>query len=152
MKIVVCSGYFNPIHGGHLDYLSEAAKLGDQLIVIVNSDRQVKVKGSVPFMDEKQRLRIVEMLKPVTYAVIAIDEDGTVVKTLEMIYTDNLSRGRSSQQNIEMVFANGGDRKIGNTPEEAFCKRVGIETAYDIGGGKTESSSTLIERSKNVEN
>lgn len=144
MKIAVISGYFNPIHGGHLDYITEAAKLGDMLIVIVNNDNQVKIKGSVPFMGQDQRLRIVKMLKPVTEAILSIDEDGTVVKTLESIYT----KYNSARENtVSIVFANGGDRKLGNTPEEEFCKRVGIETAYNVGGGKTESSSELIRKS-----
>lgn len=148
MKIAVISGYFNPIHGGHLDYITEAAKLGDMLIVIVNNDDQVKVKGSVPFMDQDQRLRIVKMLKPVTEAILSIDEDGTVVKTLESIYTKyNFARGWIPKNTISIIFANGGDRKLGNTPEEEFCKRVGIETAYNVGGGKTESSSDLIRKS-----
>ena len=148
MKIAVISGYFNPIHGGHLDYITEAAKLGDMLIVIVNNDNQVKIKGSVPFMDQDQRLRIVKMLKPVTEAILSIDEDGTVVKTLESIYTKyNSARGWIQKNTVSIVFANGGDRKLGNTPEEEFCKRVGIETAYSVGGGKTESSSDLIRKS-----
>jgi len=148
MKIAVISGYFNPIHGGHLDYITEAAKLGDMLIVIVNNDNQVKIKGSVPFMDQDQRLRIVKMLKPVTEAILSIDEDGTVVKTLESIYTKyNSARGWIQKNTVSIVFANGGDRKLGNTPEEEFCKRVGIETAYSVGGGKTESSSELIRKS-----
>lgn len=148
MKIAVISGYFNPIHGGHLDYITEAAKLGDMLIVIVNNDNQVKIKGSVPFMDQDQRLRIIKMLKPVTKAILSIDEDGTVVKTLESIYTKyNFARGWTSKNTVSIVFANGGDRKLGNTPEEEFCKRVGIERAYNVGGGKTESSSDLIRKS-----
>ena len=64
-KIVVISGYFNPIHSGHLDYIQEAKKLGDFLVVIVNNDDQVKIKGSIPFMDEEERARIVSSIKGV---------------------------------------------------------------------------------------
>ena len=43
MRVVVISGYFNPIHTGHLDYIKAASKLGDRLVVIVNNDEQVKL-------------------------------------------------------------------------------------------------------------
>ena len=81
-KIVVISGYFNPIHSGHLDYIQEAKKLGDFLVVIVNNDDQVKIKGSIPFMDEEERARIVSSIKGVDYTYISTDEDGTVSNSL----------------------------------------------------------------------
>ena len=81
-RVIVVSGYFNPIHSGHLDYLEEARKRGDYLIVIVNNDEQVKMKGSDPFMDELERLRIVRALRCVDKAVVAIDEDGTVCQSI----------------------------------------------------------------------
>ena len=85
-KIVVISGYFNPIHSGHLDYIQEAKKLGDFLVVIVNNDDQVKIKGSIPFMDEEERARIVSSIKGVDYTYISTDEDGTVSNSLLNIY------------------------------------------------------------------
>jgi cytidyltransferase-like protein len=149
-KVVICSGYYNPVHCGHLDNFYEAAKLGNKLIIIVNNDDQVKIKGSVPFMDEKQRLRIISSLKPVDEAILSIDQDGTVVETLKLIYDKyNFARGYCTKSNVEMIFAKGGDRVLGNTPEEAFCNRVGIKTVYNVGGGKSESSSSLI---SNVQN
>ena len=68
-RIVVVSGYFNPLHVGHLDYLESAKKLGDFLIVIVNNDDQVKIKGSTPFMSLEDRIRIVKSLDCVSQAV-----------------------------------------------------------------------------------
>ena len=62
MRIVICSGFMNPIHTGHIDYMESAKALGNYLIVIVNNDEQVKLKGSTPFMSESDRLRIVESM------------------------------------------------------------------------------------------
>ena len=84
-KLVIISGYFNPLHVGHLDYIATANSLGDELWVIVNSDKQVGIKGSVPFQSEEDRLRIVKHLKSVDSAFLSIDDDGTVIKTLEIL-------------------------------------------------------------------
>ena len=132
------------MHTGHLDYIESANRNCDLLYVIVNSDEQVKIKGSEPFMDEESRLRIVKALQSVNRALIAKDDDGTVVKSVEWIYNWN----RNDPFVDSFVFMNGGDRVVGNTPEEEYCRENGIETLYNIGGGKTESSSRLIEKSK----
>ena len=114
------------------------------MYVIVNSDKQVKVKGSEPFMDEDSRVRIVKALQAVNYAFISVDEDETVVKSIEQIYKCN----QNDPFIDSFVFMNGGDRVEGNTPEEKYCRDNNMETLYNVGGGKTQSSSTLIERSK----
>tara|TARA_R100000900_G_C3310223_1_gene159561 strand:- start:284 stop:784 length:501 start_codon:yes stop_codon:yes gene_type:complete len=144
MRIGIISGYFNPIHTGHLDYIESAKQECGVLYVIVNSDKQVKVKGSEPFMDEDSRVRIVKALQAVNYAFISVDEDETVVKSIEQIYKCN----QNDPFIDSFVFMNGGDRVEGNTPEEKYCRDNNIETLYNVGGGKTQSSSTLIERSK----
>ena len=145
MIVGIVSGYFNPVHTGHLDYIEGAKNACDLLYVIVNSDKQVDIKGSEGFMDEESRLRIVKALKPVDRGLIAKDDDGTVVKSIEWIYNWN----RDDPFVTSFVFMNGGDRVAGNTPEEEYCSRNGITTLYNIGGGKTESSSTLLEKVKN---
>lgn len=143
MKIGIISGYFNPIHTGHLDYIEAAKQKCGVLYVIVNSDAQVNVKGSVAFMNEDDRVRIVKALQAVNYAFVSVDEDASVVKSIEQIYKCN----QNDPFIDSFVFMNGGDRVAGNTPEEEYCREIGIETLYNIGGGKTQSSSTLIKRS-----
>ncbi len=140
MRVIVISGYFNPIHTGHLDYIEAAKKLGDKLVVIVNSDEQVKIKGSKPFMNEVDRMRIVSAIKGVDQVVLSIDKDGTVVNTLKSIYSEySLDYFFDS-----MTFANGGDRNKGNSPEERYCTWRKIRTVYNVGGKKTQSSSSLL--------
>jgi cytidyltransferase-like protein len=138
-KIVIISGYFNPLHVGHLDYIATAKSLGDELWVIVNTDEQVELKGSVPFQNESDRLKIVQYLKPVDYAVLSSDEDSTVINTLKTLHI-------ILHTTSEIIFANGGDRLQGNTPEELFCEQNNIKTIYGVGGRKVQSSSDLIEK------
>jgi len=142
MKVVIISGYFNPIHAGHLDYIEAASKMGDKLIVIVNNDNQVSIKGSVPFMKEDERMRIVDAIKGVSKTVLSIDTDGAVTETIKSIYNEfSVDYFFDS-----MIFANGGDRTKGNSPEEEYCEWRGIRTAYNVGGGKTQSSSELLKK------
>ena len=86
-KAVVVSGYFNPLHLGHLELFEKAKEAGDMLIVIVNSDLQRKIKGSKEFQSEEERLTIVRALRDVDMAYLSIDQDGTQIKTLEMLFT-----------------------------------------------------------------
>ena len=143
-RVVVVSGYFNPIHSGHIDYLESAKERGDYLIVIVNNDHQVSLKGSDPFMDEKERLRIVRSLRCVDKAVISIDEDSTACQSIRKEFY-------SLQDDpffLGMAFANGGDRKSGGVPEDLLEEELDIRMLYNVGGEKTQSSSTLIQKSK----
>ena len=146
MRVVVISGYFNPIHTGHLDYINAASDMGDKLVVIVNNDKQVSIKGSTPFMEEVQRMRIVNSIKGVNKTVLSIDTDGAVTETLKLIY-DEYSVDYFFDS---MVFANGGDRTKGNSPEEEYCNWRGIRTSYNVGGKKTQSSSELLKREQDA--
>jgi cytidyltransferase-like protein len=128
-KRVAVSGYFNPLHVGHVRLIKAAKKFG-KLVVIVNNDRQVKLKGSTPFMNEKERMEVIATLKPVDDVVLSIDDDLPVCKTLEMIKPD--------------IFCNGGDRTAKNIPELGVCKKIGCEVKFGIGGPKVQSSSALI--------
>ncbi|MAH50780.1 cytidyltransferase [Candidatus Pacearchaeota archaeon] len=146
MRVVVISGFFNPIHCGHIDYIRAAASLGDKLIVIVNNDKQVRLKGTVPFMSEEDRLKIVSNIKGVDSAVISVDKDGTVCESVRVEYYKHYT----DYFFTSMVFANGGDRKEGGIPEDILKDELGIGMIYNVGGEKTESSSGLISRAKDI--
>lgn len=141
-KIIIVSGYFNPVHSGHIKLFESAKKLGNKLIVILNSDNQVKLKGSFPFMGEIERKKIIESIKYVDDVFISIDKDKTVCRTIEKVYK------KFSKKGVEFVFANGGDRKMGDVPEDDVCKSLSIAMKYNIGGGKSQSSSWLIGKVK----
>ena len=115
MKVVAVSGYFDPIHVGHLEYLNMSKKLGDKLVVIVNNNHQCVLKKGKPFMDEKDRLEIVKSLKMVDEVFLSIDKDKTVCASLEAIKPN--------------IFANGGDRSVGEVPESKICEKYNIPTA-----------------------
>jgi D-beta-D-heptose 7-phosphate kinase/D-beta-D-heptose 1-phosphate adenosyltransferase len=139
--LVICSGYFNPIHKGHIEYLQEAKKLGTKLFVIVNSDFQVDIKRSIPFMEEEERLEIVKNIKCVDYATISVDRDGSVCSTVAAIHSIMRQLGVRN-----FIFANGGDRKEDNIPEYEICEKLNIIMSFNVGGEKTQSSSTLISK------
>jgi cytidyltransferase-like protein len=135
-KAIIVSGYFNPIHKGHIEYFQNAKSNGDELFVIVNSDYQRLLKGSKEFQDENERLFIIENLKLVDKCILSIDRDRTVVESLKKIY---------SQFENEYVFsfANGGDQNNDTIPERAICEELGIELIDGL-GGKIQSSSWLL--------
>jgi cytidyltransferase-like protein len=128
MRVVV-SGYFNPLHIGHLEMFKKAKAIGDKLIVIVNNDKQQMLKRGFIYMTQSDRRKIVESIKWVDEVVVSIDEDRTVCKTLEMIKPD--------------IFANGGDRFKTNIPEKEVCDRLGIKMVFGL-GKKIRSSSDFI--------
>jgi D-beta-D-heptose 7-phosphate kinase/D-beta-D-heptose 1-phosphate adenosyltransferase len=148
MRVVVISGYFNPLHTGHLDYIKGASELGDKLVVIINNDQQVGLKGSAPFMKEADRMRIVSAIKGVDRVVLSIDTDSSVVQTISLIYNEYAVNWDFDT----MTFGNGGDRGKDNSPEESYCNWRKIKTVYSVGGNKTQSSSGLIDNAtKNVD-
>mgnify|MGYP003667314321 FL=1 len=120
--------------------------LGDKLVVIVNNDEQVRLKGTVPFMSEEDRLKIVSNIKGVNSAVISVDKDGTVCESVRAEY----HRHYNDYFFTSMVFANGGDRKEGGIPESVLEEEIGVGMIYNVGGEKTESSSDLISRAKDI--
>ena len=137
-KIIIVSGYFNPIHKGHLEYFIHAKAKGDLLFVIVNSDHQRALKGSKEFQKEGERLFIIQHIKEVDQAFLSIDHDRTVCKTLEMLFTQ-------FGNEYHLAFANGGDQNNDSIPEAPICQGLGIELIDGL-GEKIQSSSWLLKK------
>jgi cytidyltransferase-like protein len=132
--LVIASGYFNPLHKGHIEYLKRSKELGDALMVIINNDMQVKLKGSKVFQDELERKGIIDELKCVNYSIISIDEDRSVKRSIEFIH--------KFIRADKYLFTNGGDQ-FGNTIlEKDICNELGIELIDGL-GEKIQSSSIL---------
>ena len=129
MVVVAASGYFDPIHKGHIEYLELAKQLGDKLIVILNNDKQVALKKGKPFMPLEDRKAVLEAIKFVDEIFVSIDEDKSVCKSLRAVKPD--------------IFAKGGDRFIEEIPEAKICRELGIKV-IDRLGKKIQSSSELI--------
>lgn len=135
-KAIIVSGYFNPIHKGHIEYFQNAKANGDELFVIVNSDYQRELKGSKEFQDEKERVFIIENLRSVDKCFLSIDRDRTVIESIKMIF-DKFGN------EFDLVFANGGDQNNETIPERTICEELGIELIDGL-GGKIQSSSWLL--------
>ncbi len=132
--VVALSGYFNPLHVGHLEMISKARKLGDILVIIVNSDYQVKLKGRFPFMNQADRLKIVGAIKGVDRVFLSIDKDASVCKSLNKIRPD--------------IFANGGDRhNLNDVPEYSLCQKLNIKMIDGL-GKKIRASSEIIKKAQ----
>ena len=138
--LVIASGYFNPVHMGHIDYLTQSKELGDKLFVIVNNDQQREMKGSKEFMNEDERKLVIETLKPVDWAVVSIDKDNRQVdKSIEMIhmlYKDEFEN---------FIFTNGGDQTEQTIAEDVICRKLGIKMVFGL-GDKIQSSSWLLKK------
>ena len=125
---VAVSGYFDPIHVGHLECLKLAKQLGDKLIVIVNNDKQTILKKGKSFMNEKDRMEIVSALQCVDEVFLSIDDDKSVCKSLEFLKPS--------------IFANGGDRSLSEIPETAIIDKYSIKMVDGL-GEKIRSSSKI---------
>lgn len=141
-KAVIVSGYFNPIHKGHIEYFNNAKALADELFVIVNNDHQRALKGSKAFQKEEERMIIVSNIKAVDKTILSIDQDRTVCASLKMI-------AKKYDHEYELVFANGGDQNNDTIPEREICNETGINLVDGL-GDKIQSSSWLLEKTKNT--
>ena len=135
-KTICVSGGFDPVHIGHLRMMQDAAKYGD-VVAIVNSDEWLMRKKGYIFMPFNERCEILNGFACVSSTTYVKDDPipgfpgaGPVTEALERIRPD--------------YFANGGDRKNNNTPEMELCQKLGIELVWGVGGGKIQSSSTLV--------
>ena len=138
--LVIASGYFNPIHKGHIEYLNRSKSIGDFLFVIVNNDYQRLMKGSKEFMNEDERLLVVSNIKSVDEAMVSIDENSRLVeKSIEFIYNQIGSKFN------KIIFTNGGDQTAQTIGEREICEKLGIELVFGL-GDKIQSSSFLLKK------
>ena len=139
-RAAIVSGYFNPLHIGHLQMMEAARELGEgHLVVIVNNDAQQEMKKGKVIFDEATRLRIVQALRVVDDAFVAVDTDGSVTASLRKV--------REAYPGAALVFCNGGDRRAPDampTNESAVCAELGIEMAFGVGGEDKADSSTRV--------
>mmetsp|Transcript_78495 Transcript_78495/g.163077 ORF Transcript_78495/g.163077 Transcript_78495/m.163077 type:complete len:171 (+) Transcript_78495:79-591(+) len=134
-RVVVASGYFDPLHYGHIEFLQKSKDLGDRLIVIVNNDEQTKLKKGQSFMPARERVKLVRSLACVDAAVESVDTDNTVCKTLRLLHPD--------------LFTNGGDQLNENIPEAQVCAELGIAMVDGL-GEKIQSSTMLLKGARNL--
>ena len=134
-KTVMVSGGFDPIHSGHVRMILDAANYGD-VIVVANSDEWLLRKKGYFFMNWDERSEILASIKGVVSVTFVDDTDDTVCEAIERVRPD--------------FFANGGDRKTENTPEMELCNSLGVTLLWDIGGGKIQSSSDLVDRHRKI--
>jgi D-beta-D-heptose 7-phosphate kinase/D-beta-D-heptose 1-phosphate adenosyltransferase len=131
-KTVMVSGGFDPVHIGHIRMILDAATHGD-VIVVANSDSWLFRKKGFIFMEFDQRAEILAAVKGVVKVTNVDDSDGTVCEAIRRHKPD--------------YFANGGDRKKHNTPEQVVCEELGVTMLWGVGGNdKANSSSDLVER------
>ena len=138
MKIILCTGGFDPIHSGHIAYLKAARELGDKLIVGINSDSWLERKKGRAFMPSHERVTIIKNLKMVDDVMLFNDDDNTAteaIKNLQQLYPDD-----------QIIFANGGDRNAVNIPELSISN---VLFKFGVGGNeKINSSSAILENFK----
>ena len=142
--IVLVTGGFDPLHSGHLAYLKAARKLGDKLIVGVNSDSWLERKKGKNFLPLSERYEIVSSIKYVDNCILFNDNDDTAIEAIKnVIMLFPFDR---------IIFANGGDRKQSNVPEQApglFDREIIFQ--YGVGGAdKKNSSSWILKKCDNL--
>ena len=135
-KLIIVSGYFNPLHKGHLELFEKSKEVGDLLCVIVNNDKQRELKGSQFFQDQEERIRIIRALSVVDMAWVSIDQDSTQNQTLKMLVDKFYG-------SMKLAFANGGDQNNDTIPEADVCRMFDIELIDGL-GDKIQSSSWLL--------
>lgn len=138
MKLCVLSGGFDPVHSGHIAMFKAARKKFDVVIVLLNSDAWLRRKKGHAFMDFRERASILKAIKYIDEVMKVDDSDDTVVQGIAAVRA-------MYPLEWKIVFGNGGDRVLQNTPETEYCEKNGIELVWRLGGTKTQSSSELIQ-------
>ena len=135
-KAIIVSGYFNPIHKGHIEYFQNAKSKGNKLFVIVNNDFQIALNGSNEFQDEKERCLIVDNLRLVDQCFLSVDEDRTVCETIKSIYN-------KYSDYYSFSFVNRCDRNNLLIPEQSLCENLNIELINAL-DDMVQTSSLLL--------
>lgn len=130
-RVICVSGYFDPLHVGHIEYIQKAKSLGDELVVIVNNDTQSRLKKGRPFMRDDERATILRAIRDVNHVVVSVDKDRTVRETLR------------TMEPRPTHFCNGGDQNNTSIPESDVCRELGIQLIEGL-GDKVQSSSWLL--------
>ena len=137
MKVVLVTGGFDPLHSGHLAYFEEAKKLGDKLIVGVNSDDWLTRKKGRPFMPFEERASIIREMEIVDKVIGFDDSDDSACQAI--FHT------LSTHGDIKVIFANGGDRTNTTTPEyKIYGDMPYVDFAFGVGGEDKKNSSSWI--------
>ena len=137
-SVIIMSGGFDPVHKGHIRMFREAANLSINVIVGLNSDKWLTRKKGKPFMNWDERAEIIQSCKYINQVLPFDDSDETandIIKQVCSLYRDF---------DVNIYFANGGDRTSDNVPEMKVCDELGVEMIWGLGGGKIQSSSWLI--------
>ena len=137
MKLVLVTGGFDPLHSGHIEYFKEAKKLGDKLVVGLNSDEWLTRKKGRPFMPFHERLALLTEMTIVDDVISFDDSDdsacGAIYKTL------------ATNGSVHIIFANGGDRTDANIPEmTTYANTHNVEFVFGVGGDNKMNSSSWI--------
>ncbi len=132
-KVVLTSGYFDPLHIGHIELIKLSKELGDYLIVVINNDNQTIQKKGYVFMPHEEKAKIIAEIKGVDEVFISIDEGMPVIDSLDFIKPH--------------IFAKGGDRYMYEIPETPICRKNNIKIIDGL-GAKIQSSSDLVKEAK----
>ena len=143
-NVIIVSGGFDPVHKGHIRMFREAANLGHQVIIGLNSDEWLTRKKGKPFMEFEERKEILEGFKYINQVLSFDDTDDTASDIIRVVH-DIFDY---QDIDLQIYFANGGDRTTDNVPEMDICKELGVEMLWGVGGGKIQSSSWLIDGKK----
>ena len=138
-KVVVVTGGFDPLHSGHLEYLKCAKSLGEVLIVGLNSDDWLSRKKGKSFLPYYEREQVLLNIRAVDNVINFADHDDSAVEAILKV--------KRFYPQAKIIFANGGDRRVDNTPElDAFMDEEWIDFEFNVGGSKTNSSSNILEK------
>ena len=137
-RVVLCTGGYDPLHSGHIEYFRAAKCLGDILVVGVNSDSWLRRKKGREFMPGHERIKIIENLRMVDHCILFNDDDDSALEAIHNV--------KIMYPNSQIIFANGGDRTVKNCPE---MSETDVIFEFGVGGtDKKNSSSWILEEWK----